>query len=119
MRAAKTALGRLIRVGGRADGNVVFPIDAPELLAHPVRRRRFGVNLVFEILDIQLHVLVGVAGIAIFAAELAAAIRVDGPLERHVRLGAVENAARRDFKVGDPRFGLQQLTLGGEPCDAY
>ena len=45
------------------------------------------VDLLLEVLAVaHFHEFVGVAGVAIFAAELAAAIRIDGPGEGHAAL---------------------------------
>src|SRR5437667_6866942 len=60
-----------------------------------------------------------VAGITVFAAELAAPVRVDGPLERLAWLGAVENAARGNFKILHAAFGLEQFALGGQPGNPH
>jgi hypothetical protein len=44
----------------------------------------FDVNLALEVDAVaHLHEFVRVAGVAIFAGKLAAAIRIDGPLKRH------------------------------------
>jgi hypothetical protein len=57
--------------------------------------------------------LVGVARVTVFAADLAPAIRIDGPLERHVGLGSVQDAAGRNLKILDGAFGFEQLAVGG------
>ena len=65
-----------------------------EFLAEEVRAAGLGVDLVLEIFRRHLHELVGVAGIAVFTAELAATVGVDGPAEGHVGFGAVEDTDR-------------------------
>src|ERR1035438_2385882 len=92
--AAVAALGGLIRIGGGSDGDVVRAVDAAQFLTQQVGGGRFSVDPVFEILRRHFHEFVGIARIAILAGEFAAAIRVDGPLKRHPRAGAVEDAAR-------------------------
>jgi hypothetical protein len=84
-----------------------------------VRGGRFGVDLVLEVEGVHLHELMRVASVAVLAAELAAPVRVDGPLERHVRLGTVQDAARGDFEILNGAFGFQQFALGRQTRDAH
>src|SRR5262249_26324927 len=81
-------------------------------------RSRLGVDFLLKGLRIELHKLVSVARVAVFAADLTPAVRVDGPLERHVGFGAVQDAARGDFEVLHGAFGFEERTLGGEPGDS-
>ena len=53
-----------------------------------------------------------VARIAVLAAELAPAVWIDGPLERHVGLGAVQNRPRRHFEILHRPLALEDLALG-------
>src|SRR5258708_31449187 len=64
-------------------------------------------DLFFERQPIQLHKFVGVAGIAIFAGEFAAAVRVDGPVERDaVGFAFVQNRFDRKHKIFRPFPGF-------------
>ena len=58
----------------------------------------------------QLQELVRIAGIAVDAAEFAAAVRIDGPLERHALGSAVQEAARGKLEVLDGAFGGETFT---------
>src|SRR5204863_4595628 len=68
---------------------------------------------------IELHELVGIPGIAVFAADLAAAIRIDGPTEGHIGFGAVQDAPRRNFKILHAALGFEQFALGSESGDPH
>ncbi len=116
---SKAALGGLIGVGGGADGDAVFAGDAPQFLAQQVGGGRFGVDLVLERGHLHFHEFVGVARIAIFAAELAAAVGIDAPTERHAGLDPVQHAARRDFEILNAALGFEQFAGGGELGDSY
>src|ERR1019366_7449284 len=62
---------------------------------------------------------VGIAGIAIFAPEFAPPVGIDGPLERHVGPGAVENAARGQLEIPHFALFLEQFAPGSQSRDAY
>src|SRR5579871_4711449 len=61
----------------------------------------------------------GVPRVAVFAPEFTAAIGIDGPLERHVRLGAVQNAAGGNLEILNGAFGFQQFALGRKTRDTH
>ena len=67
-----------------------------------------------------LKELVCVAGITVFAAELAAAIRIDGPLERKIALA--DRAVQQGFGAHGTKLDLVPLVgvggLSGEPGHA-
>jgi hypothetical protein len=86
----------------------VGTIQLAQLPAQDLRGGRLGVDLGLEFAPVfHPHELVRVARITVLAAELAAAVGIDGPLEGHVGLGAVEDAARADLEVLDLRLGFQ------------
>src|SRR5262249_28079407 len=78
----------------------------------------FGVNLVLEFLSRELHEFMGISRVAIFASELAAAIGIDGPLKRHLRLDAIEDRPRRNFEILNRPLGFKKVALSGEASDA-
>src|SRR5712671_4101708 len=69
-------------------------------------------------MGLHLHELVRVAGIAVAAGELAAAIGVDSPGEGHARFGAVQKAVSGELEVFYLAFGFQQLALSSQFRDA-
>ena len=112
-RSPEAPLGRLVRIGGRPDGDASsLRLMRRSSCRSRWPRRALGVDLVLEIGRVQFHEFVGVARVAVFAAEFAAAVRVDGPLERHVGLGAVENAARRNLEILAPAAWLRAVRFG-------
>ena len=80
------ALERLIRVGGRAKGDVGSRFQAPQFLGQEPCRVLFEVNLVLEVFRCKFEKFVGIAGIAIAAGKLAAAIGIDGVGEGQLAL---------------------------------
>ena len=88
-------LGRLIGIGGGADGDLLAGLNLAQLLAQQLRGLLLDVDLPLEVGAVaHLHELVGVARVAIFAGELASAIGIDGPSEGHAVDGAaVEQGA--------------------------
>src|SRR6266481_1909865 len=83
-RDLEPAFGRLIRIGGRANGNALAGADLLQLLAKQPSGMLLYVNPALKVHAVtHLHELMGVTRIAVFAAKLAAAIRIDGPAERH------------------------------------
>src|SRR5712691_4848573 len=91
-RGAELALGRLIGIGGSANGDVFRRRGAgcgtPEgvTMIEIPRQERAGVlldeDLVVEFPAVKLHVLVRIARVTIAAGEFAPAVRIDGPLKR-------------------------------------
>ena len=89
--------------------------DLLQFAAQQFRGGGLGVDLVLEILAVlHPHEFMGIAGIAVFAAEFAATVWVDGPGEGHIRLGPVQNAASLDFEILDLRLRFQQRAFGGQ-----
>src|SRR5208283_4126135 len=88
---AVVLLRRLIRIRGSADRDVLrlgvaaglgfVGIFLRDIAGQERRGILFHENLLLEFAAIDFHVFVGVAGIAVFAAKLAAAIWIDGPFE--------------------------------------
>jgi len=67
----------------------------------------------------HFHELVGVTGIAVFAGELASAVRVDCPGEGHAHPGAtIEQRPDGQGKVFDLVALPQGFTLRSHPSDA-
>src|SRR5438552_13463784 len=97
----KLPLRWLIRIGCRANGNLLAVFYAAQLLPQQVGGVLLDVNLLLEIHAVaHLHKFVGVARVAIFAGELAAAIRIDRPGKRHTRhIAAVEQRTHRQGEV--------------------
>ena len=78
----------LIRIGGSADGDFLAWFHLTELLAQESGGMLLDVNLLLEIgAVVHLHELMGVTGVAVFAGELATAIRINGPGKGHARAG--------------------------------
>jgi len=63
---------------------------------------------------------VGIAGVAVAASELAAAVGIDGPGEGHLALAdaAVEEGLGLNRKVFHVVAFAQGISLGGEAGDA-
>ena len=78
-------------------------------------------NLLLEVHAVaHFHELVGVAGIAVFAGEFAAAIGIDGPGEGHANAGAaIQQRADRQGEVFDLVSLAQRFALRGQTGDAY
>jgi hypothetical protein len=78
------------------------------------------VDLALKILAIpQLHELMRVPCVTVFAAELAATVRIDHPPKRHARASALRNVtARREVEVFHLTLGFNRRAFGGETCDA-
>ena len=119
VRPHETPLGGLIRIGRRADCNGLAFIDFRQLALQNFGHSRFRVDLVFECGGVFFHELVRVAGVAIFAAEFAAAVGIDGPAERHARFGPVQQAARGDLEILHGAFGFENLALRSQLCNPY
>jgi hypothetical protein len=77
-------------------------------------------NLALEVEGItKFHEFVSVARIAVFAAELAAAIGVDGPGKRHSRaIASRQETSRRKIEVLDPALGLNERALCREASNS-
>ncbi len=107
---AGAAFDGLIGLGGGAEGDLVGGVHFAELLLEEPGGVLFEKDEALEGEGVaQLHELVGVAGVAVFAAELAAAVGVDAPSDPAHALGGgfVEDAA--DFE----RFKFDEVTVVG------
>jgi hypothetical protein len=106
-RDAVAAFGRLIGIGRCTDGDGVSHGDAPEFRGEGRAVPLFGENVCFEVVALaQFHELVRVAGVTIFAAVLAAAIGVEGPLEGEFGVAAASDVtAHGQAAVFDFAFG--------------
>ena len=90
-----------------------------QIPAQQLRYVGFGIDLLFELAAVvQAHELVSIAGVAVTAAEFAAAIGIDRPLKRHTRFRAVEDAACGELEVFNFPLGFQQIALSGHFRDA-
>ena len=118
----KLPLGRLIRIGGRAQGDGQPLVAAlAKLGAQALGRVGLGVDFALKVPAVpHLHELVRVTGIAVVAAEFAAAIGVEGPGKRHAPAGlAVQGGARRQAVVLHLRPLAHQGTLGRQARNAH
>ena len=124
---AGAALDGLIRVGRGADGKehawvdlAEFLLDEPGgvLLEEDDSLEGFGRGEVTgRALLFGREELVGVAGVAVFAAELAAAVRVDAVVEEELAFGidSAEDAASLDGAELDK---VARVGVGGLGCEA-
>jgi len=101
------AFGRLVGIGGRADGDVLArDVLLGQIAASQPASVLFDVNLALEIRAIQFHKFMRVAGVAVDAAEFAAAIRIHGPAEGHAfGIATIQNRAHRQQKIFRAAFG--------------
>src|SRR5947208_15956668 len=84
-RDLQLALDRLIRIGSRADRNLLARFYLANFLPQKFSRVLLGINLLLELDTVtHLHELVGVARITIFAGKLASPVRIDRPGKRHL-----------------------------------
>jgi len=82
----------------------------------------FRKNLLLEFNAVaDFHELVGVAGVTIFACELAAAIRIDCPGEGHLTttIAAVQQRLHRQCEVFDFVPLADTFTMRGEACNSH
>ncbi len=119
-RYAKASLGRLVGIGGGADGDPLAALHLPQVAPELRGDVLLGVNLTLEFQAIaQLHELVRVARVAILTGKLAAAVGIDRPGERHARrIAAIEDGARGDGEVFDVVALGERLALGCKTRDA-
>src|SRR5690242_14816539 len=81
------SLGGLIGISRGAESNRLVTFYFAQFMAQQVRRVLLDVNFLLELHAVaHLHELVGVAGVAVAAAELASAIGIDGPGEGHLAI---------------------------------
>src|SRR6185437_383752 len=119
VRRLEFSLGGLIRIGCRADSNVLSPdLLVFEVACHQCAGIALDVNLPLEIATIELHIFVRISRITIVAAEFAAAVRVHRPGKGHARrIATVQNRPNGQQKVLRASLGLRQRGGSGEACD--
>jgi hypothetical protein len=79
-----------------------------------------GVDLFLEIAAIELHKFVGISGVAILAAKFAAAIGIDGPVERDaIGIAMIQDGADWDLKIFGAALGVGERGGGGKARDAH
>jgi hypothetical protein len=115
---AEPPLRGLVRIGRGADRDGLAERNAAKLGAEGGGGEAFRVDEVLKRLRSELHELVRVAGVAVLAGELAAAVRVDGPAERHALSGAVEETASGEVEVFDRALGFEEFAGGGQAGNA-
>ena len=82
------ALDGLVGVGGGADGDFLAALESAQLLLEQPGGVLLDEDLALEVLGLaELHIFVGVAGVAVAAGELAATIGIDASGEGKTALG--------------------------------
>src|ERR1700686_3089690 len=114
-------LRRLVRVGSCTYRDVFTWLDVVEFLSQQVRGMLLNEDFLFEVDAVsQLHKFVRVAGIAVFAGELAPAIRIDRPGERHARTSAaIEQGTDGEREIFDFVPLTKGFALRSQASDAY
>ena len=102
-RDLEALLGRLVGIGGRADGDLLAALHLFQFLPQEPRGLLLDVDLALEVEAVaHFHELMGVARVAVFAGEFAAAIGIDRPLEGNSLAGAtIEQRLRGEGEVLD------------------
>src|SRR5262249_30419636 len=120
-RHSEFPLRRLVRIGGGADGDALTRAHLLELLAQEPGAVLLDVNLALKIQAVaQLHELVGVARVAVFAGKLASPVGIDHPGEGHARgVAAREDAAVVERDVVNFVPFRQRFSLGREFGDSH
>src|SRR5262249_12277760 len=115
-----SALRRLIRIGGGSDPDCLSWLHFLELAAKRARVEALRVDLALELERVtQLHELVGVAGVAIFATKPAPAGRSHRPDKRQRPARAPPDvAARVNLEIFDALLRLDQRTISGKLGDS-
>ena len=115
----ETPLGRLIGIGGRADPDRVAGLEPPKFGPKRGGHKLFCINLALEQLRIaQFHELMRVAGVAILATELAAAIGIQGIDGPHAARTAADEAPSFEFEVFHLTLGFEHVAGSGQARDA-
>src|SRR2546428_10117129 len=111
----------LIRPVYRLPNHSFGDFNPPQLLAEQIRGVLLDVDLLFEIHPIShFHEFVRVAGMAILASKLAAAVGVDGPGERHADAGAaVEQGTDGQGEIFHLVSLAEGFTVRGEAGNAH
>jgi hypothetical protein len=97
-----TALGWLVGIGRGAECNCFSTLDSTQVVPRQFRRVLLDVDFLLELPTItHFHEFVRVAGIAVFAGELTAAVGIGGPGERQpsVTDATVQQGTSRQSKV--------------------
>ena len=115
------ALGGLVGIGCRAQSDRFIASYFAQFLPQKIRGVLLDVDLLLELHALaHFHKFVGVAGVAVAAAELASAVGVDGPGEGHLAVAdaAVQQRLRGQREVLDLMTFAQGFTGGGEARNA-
>src|SRR5258708_14695681 len=106
-----TALGRLVRIGRGSQGDAFARLDLFQIAPQQFRRVLLDIDFLFKLPAIaQFHEFVGVTRIAILAAELAPAVRIDGPGKRHAT--PADAAVQQTLRWKREVFYLMALAQG-------
>jgi hypothetical protein len=115
-----TALGRLVRIGGGAYPYRRTQLQPPDLGPKRGRLKMFGVDFAFEQFRIaQFHEFVSIAGVAVFTAIFAAAIRIDGPDGTHPSGPMSDEPACFQFQVFHLTLGFEHIAGSGQASNSY
>ena len=115
------AFGRLVGIGGGAERDCFVRLHAMQFVAEQSGGVLLHVDLLLELHAVaHFHEFVGVAGIAVTASELAAAVGIDRPGKRHLPVAdaAVEQRLGRKSEVFDIVPFAQRFACRGEARDA-
>jgi len=106
-----STLCRLIGIGGGAQRDRFVRLHPPEFMPQKLGLALLYLDLLLELHAIaHLHELVRVAGVAVAAAELASAIRIDCPCEWHLPLA--DATVQQGFRGQGEVFGVVTLSNG-------
>ena len=88
------ALGRLVGIGSGSERNGFPWLDSTQVAPQQIRSVLLDIDFLLELRAVaHFHELVRVAGIAVFAGELTAAVGIDGPGERAAAVGWYSGSA--------------------------
>ena len=96
-------------------------LDATQIAPQQFCRVLLDKDFLLELISVaHFHEFVGVAGIAVFAGELTAAVGIDGPCEREpaVADAAVQQGTRGQGEVFNVVAFAKRLAFGRKPGDA-
>ena len=113
-RHSPVMLGRLVGIGGRAEGYRFIGEGRPlQLPAQRSSGSAFDEDLLLEVSPAgEIEEGMGVAGVAIAAGELTASVGVDCPDEGQPSVGrTVEDLADAQFVILDARAAAQRLGI--------
>ena len=124
----------LVGIGGRADSNVfglrvAGPFRFVGVLLRDIARQQsrsilLDKNLALELAAINLHVLMGVARVTVFAGKFAAAVGIYRPFKGHaIGIAAIEDGFNGEEKVfrffGGLAFAFRSRGLCSEASNAH